>query len=160
MGGLTHEQEWRERARSTIKETLQDRVLARLLQRSNLTKAQFETMLLDQLGSDMADKRLTRDEMTRLRRNKGKISRGAFYRTLQQARSNISESVHTLLLLGWCGLLESPSLAPFVEASERLRSQTAQLRQAAREDLSTYEESLLDDLEEAFDALRGRNRDT
>ncbi len=163
MGALTHEQEWRERARSTIKETLQDRVLARLLERSSLTRAQFETMLLDQLGSDMADKPLTRDEMTRLRRNKGKISRGAFYRTLQQARSNISESVHTLLLLGWCGMLESPSLAPFVEASERLRSQTDQLRQAAREDPSTYDilvESLLDDLEEAFEALRGRNRDT
>ncbi len=111
----------------------------------------------------MADKPLTRDEMTRLRRNKGKISRGAFYRTLQQARANISESVHTLLLLGWCGLLESPSLAPFVEASERLRSQTDQIREAAREDPSTYNtlvESLLDDLEEAFDALRGRKRDT
>ncbi len=146
-----------------MKETLQDRVLARLLQRSNLTKAQFETMLVDQFGSDMADKPLTREEMTRLRRNKGKISRGAFYRTLQQARSNISESVHTLLLLGWCGLLESPSLAPFVEASERLRTQTDQLRQAAQEDPSIYNtlvESLLEDLEEAFDALRGRNRDT
>ncbi len=163
MEALTYEQEWRERARSTMKETLQDRVLARLLQRSNLTKAQFETMLVDQFGSDMADKPLTREEMTRLRRNKGKISRGAFYRTLQQARSNISESVHTLLLLGWCGLLESPSLAPFVEASERLRTQTDQLRQAAQEDPSIYNtlvESLLEDLEEAFDALRGRNRDT
>ncbi len=135
----------------------------KLLERSNLTKTQFETMLLEQIGSEMANRTLTREEMTRLRRNKGKISRGAFNRTLQQARSNVAESVHTVLLLGWSGLLESPSLAPFVEASERLRSQTDHLREAAENDPSSYRElvdSLLDDLEEAYDALRGKSRDT
>ena len=120
-------------------------------------------MLLDQIGSEMANKSLTREEMARLRRNRGKVSRGAFYRTLQQARSNVAESLHTVLLLGWSGLLESPSLAPFVEASERLRSRTDELREAAQNSPSTYQklvDSLLEDVEIAFDALRGKNRDT
>ena len=159
---MSQEHDWQEKTRSAIRGTLQDRVLQKLLERSNLTKTQYETMLLDQLGSEMANKTLTREEMTGLRRNRGKISRGAFYRTLQQARANVAESVHTVLLLGWSGLLESPSLAPFVEASERLRSQTDQLREASRDDPSTYRtlvDSLLEDLEEAYDALRGRKRD-
>ncbi len=159
---MSQEDDWQEKARSAIRGTLQDRVLQKLLERSNLTKTQYETMLLDQLGSEIADKTLTREEMTRLRRNRGKISRGAFYRTLQQARANVSESVHTLLLLGWSGLLESPSLAPFVEASERLRSQSNQLREATRGSTSAYGtlvDSLLEDLEDAYDALRGRKRD-
>ncbi len=135
----------------------------KLLERSNLTRTQFETILVDQIGSEMADKALTREEMTRLRRNRAKISRGAFNRTLQQARGNVAESVHTVLLLGWSGLLESPSLAPFVEASERLRIQTQAIREASQNDPLTYRRlanSLLEDLEEAFDALRGKKRDT
>ena len=111
----------------------------------------------------MANKALTREEMTRLRGNKAKISRGSFNRTLKQARGNVAESVHTVLLLGWSGLLESPSLAPFLEASERLRIQTESIRNASQNDPSTYRalvNSLLEDLEDAFDALRGKKRDT
>ncbi len=140
-----------------------DRILLKLLERSNLTKAQFETILLDQIGSDMADKSLTREEMTQLRRKGPKISRGAFNRTLRQARENVTESVHTVLLLGWSGLFDSPSLAPFVEASERLRIQTEPIKQAALSDGSEYAslvDTLLSDLEEAFEALRGKKRDT
>lgn len=161
-GQMAPPQHWRDTVHSSVKETLQDRLTAKLLERSGLTAAQFETLLLDQLGSEMANKRLSREEMTQLRRSSGKISRGAFYRTLQQARSNISESIHTILLLGYSGLLESPSLAPYLEASERLRGFTRQLREgehlgpeAQRRALDT----LMDDLEDAYTALRGKQRD-
>lgn len=160
---MSLQHQWHEKALSAVAETLRDPVLSKLLERSNLTKTQFETILVDQLGDDLADKTLTREEMTRLRRARGKISRGAFYRTLQQARSNISESIHTVLLLGYSGLLESPSLAPFLEASERLRSQTDKLREAAQDNPSLYSNlvaSLLDDLERATQQLRGKERDT
>jgi len=160
---LTQVHEWEQKTREAIKGTLQDPVLLKLLERSNLTRTQFETILVDQIGSEMADKALTREEMTQLRRNRAKISRGSFNRTLQQARGNVSESVHTVLLLGWSGLLESPSLAPFVEASERLRIQTEAIKDASQEDPLTYHtlvNSLLEDLEDAFDALRGKKRDT
>lgn len=160
---MSQEQDWYEKALSAIRGTLQDLVLSRLLERSNLTAAQFETVLVDQLGTDLAEKPLTREEMTHLRRTGGKISRGAFNRTLQQARTNITEAVYTVLLLGYGGLLESPSLAPFLEASERLKSKTDQLREAAQGDAITYRglvDSLLEDLERATDALRGKERDT
>ena len=159
---MTQEQDWRSTTASAIRDTLDDRVLTKLLERSNLTRTQFETILVDQLGSNMANKTLTREEMTRLRLNHGKISRGSFNRTLKQARSTVAESVHTVLLLGYSGMFESPSLAPFLEASEGLRSQVARLREAAGDSPEVegrLVDTLLEDLETAMDALTGRKRD-
>ena len=160
---LGQEATWREETRASISDTLKDPVVSKLLSRSNLTLAQFETLLVDQHGHDMANKRLTREEMAELVRDQKGISRGALNRTLRQARQNISEAVHTVLLLGYGGMIESPSLAPFLEASEQLKSQTSQLRELAGKDnelyLSTLER-LLDTLEEAFEALYARTRDT
>ena len=142
---------------------LRDPVVARLLKRSCLSEAQFETLLMDQLGDDIANKSLTREEMAQVLRKKGGISRGSMNRTLRQARRNISESIYTLLLLGYTGLFDSPSLAPFVDASEQLRSQTGELRDLGERDPSLYRagvESLLQKLEEAFEAIYGKTRDT
>jgi len=154
---------WHEATRSVMDETLRDRILSALLQRSNLTKIQFETLLVDQLGHDMANKRLTRGDMAQLRRDQKGISRGSFNRTLRQARENVVEAIHTVLLLGYCGLTESPSIAPFLEASERLKGQTSQLRDAVQADPEAYQrtvDSIIDDLDQASRAMFGRNRDT
>ena len=154
---------WHEGTRLVIDETLRDRILSALLKRSNLTKIQFETLLVDQLGHDMANKRLTRNDMAQLRRDRRGISRGSFNRTLKQARENVVEAIHTVLLLGYCGLTESPSIAPFLEASERLKGNTSQLRDAAQNEPDVYQrtvDSIIDDLENAFKAMFGRNRDT
>jgi hypothetical protein len=153
---------WDEGTRSMIEETLRDRILSALLQRSNLTKIQFETLLVDQLGHDMANKRLTRSDMAQLRQDQKRISRGSFNRTLRQARENVVEAIHTVLLLGYSGLTESPSIAPFLEASERLKGQTSQLRDAALSEPEAYRrtvDSIIDDLEHAFRAMFGKNRD-
>lgn len=141
---------------------VRDPIISKLLSRSNLTLAQFETLLIDQLGHDMANKKLTRDEMAQLMRNKNGISRGALNRTLRQARENTSEAIHTVLLLGYGGLIESPSLIPFVEASDQLRNQVAQLRNLGTGEAELYEaniEALLNRLEDAFQALYKRDRD-
>lgn len=100
--------------------------------------------------------------MAQLRRDEKEISRGAFNRTLRQARENVVEAIHTVLLLGYCGIMESPSIAPFLEASERLKGQTSHLRDAAQNDPEAYRrtvDSIIDDLEHAFGAIFGRNRD-
>jgi hypothetical protein len=154
--------DWREGTRASIKEMLRDPILSSLLARSNLTKAQFETLLIDQLGHDMANKRLTRNEMAALLRSRQGISRGALNRTLRQARENISEAIHTVLLLGYGGLIESPSLAPFLEASEMLEGKMRQLGDLAESDPRLYSnalEAIMRDLEEAFKALYGKARD-
>jgi hypothetical protein len=163
MENLEATEGWREGTRLAIEDTLRDRILSALLKRSNLTKVQFETLLVDQLGHDMANKRLTRKDMVQLRRDRKGISRGAFNRTLRQARENVVEAIHTVLILGYCGLTESPSIAPFLEASERLKSQTSQLREAAQSKPDVYSktmDSIIDDLENAFKAMFAKNRDT
>jgi hypothetical protein len=163
MGNPEPPKSWPEETRATIDEMLRDRILSALLERSNLTEAQFETLLVDQLGHDMANKRLTRADMTHLRGGKKAISRGSFNRTLRQARENVVEAIHTVLLLGYCGLTESPSIAPFLEASERLKGQTSQLRDAAQNEPEVYQrtvDSIIHDLENAFHAMFGRSRDT
>jgi hypothetical protein len=163
MENLDVPKSWPEGTRSLIEETLRDQILSVLLKRSNLTTAQFETLFVDQLGHDMANKRLTRNDMAQLRRDRRGISRGSFNRTLRQARENVVEAIHTVLLLGYSGLTESPSIAPFLEASERLKGQTSQLRDAAQNEPEVYQrtvDSIIDDLENAFKAMFGRNRDT
>ncbi len=154
--------DWREATRASVKEILNDPVTAKLLERSNLTRAQFETLLLDQLGQEMADRPLKRQEMAELSRRESGISRGALNRTLSQAKRNVSSSIHTFLLLGYSGLTDSPSLAPFIEASERLKSNTLELRDISHTDSENYSriiEEIMEDLEEAFEALQSKKRD-
>src|SRR2546425_2736477 len=109
--------DWHEGTRAVIEETLRDRILSALLQRSNLTGAQFETLLVDQLGHDMANKRLTRSDMAQLRRDEEGINRGSFNRNLKQARENVVEANHTVFLLGYRGLTEYSRIGPFFETS-------------------------------------------
>jgi predicted DNA-binding protein (UPF0251 family) len=159
LSTLSRSATWQEGARTSVKSILEDPIVSRLLSRSNLTPAQFETLLVDQLGHDMANKQLTRTEMARLMRNKEGISRGALNRTLRQARENVSEAIHTILLLGYGGLMDSPALAPFVEASELLKSQMTQFGELAEGDPKLYGERidmLIEDLEAAFQALYGK----
>jgi hypothetical protein len=151
---------WRERAKASVKEIMKDAIVSRLLLRSNLTRAQFETLLIDQLGYDMANKHLTRLEMAQIMRNQKGISRGSLNRSLRQARENVSEAIHTILLLGYGGLIDSPALAPFVEASELLKSQLTQFAELASNDPKLYRErvdTIVQDLEDAFRALYGKH---
>src|SRR5213594_4798412 len=77
-GPLAQTETWQEGTRKSIREILKDPIVSRLLTRSTLTRAQFETLLIDQLGHDMANKRLTRNEMARVMRNRrGKIGRAS-----------------------------------------------------------------------------------
>jgi hypothetical protein len=157
---LSRSGSWRERTKTSVKDILKDPIVSRLLQRSNLTRAQFETLLIDQLGHDMANKQLTRLEMAQIMRNQKGISRGSLNRSLRQARENVSEAIHTILLLGYGGLIDSPALAPFVEASELLKSQLTQFAELAANDPKLYRERvdmIVQDLEDAFRALYGKH---
>ena len=67
-----------------------------------------------------ADRKVSYLDKVKMRTFNKKISRGSFNRTLQQARCNMVKSILTVLLLGYIGLLETPSLSPFLEASNKL----------------------------------------
>ena len=53
------------------------------------------------LAEKIAGKRLKYDEKARLRLKSGKISRGAFNRTLKQAKMNVIKAIYTIFLLGY-----------------------------------------------------------
>src|SRR5207247_7616158 len=112
---------------------------------------------MDQLGHDMANKQLARVEMAQLVRNQKGISRGALNRTLRQGRENVSEAIHTILLLGYGGLIDSPALAPFVEASELLKSKMVQFEELAKDNPKLYAERADAIIGEREEALRARD---
>ncbi len=97
-----------------------DPIVEILTKNSQLTKTQLETLLIDVLAENLSDKHLKYDEKANLRLTKARISRGAFNRTLKQAKENVIRSVYTVLLLGYLGVFESTKLDPFVEIANKL----------------------------------------
>ena len=92
-----------------------------LAENSHLTKTQLETLLIDVLSENIAGKPLKYDEKAKLRLTKAKISRGAFNRTLKQAKENVTKSIYTILLLGYLGIFESTTLDPYLEIANKLQ---------------------------------------
>lgn len=99
--------------------------MAKILQKtSNLTKVQLETLLIDVLAENYTDKPLNYDKKGELRLTKAAVSRGSFNRTLAQAKRNVTESIYTILLLGYLGVIQSSSLAPYLEVANKLQKYT------------------------------------
>jgi hypothetical protein len=106
-----------------IKTFFKDPFVEILLNNSHLTKIQFETVLISRIterSQPLNSPRKTDRGKMRLR--KGGVSKGSFYRTLSQAKTNIDKTLFTVLLLGYVGILESPSLTPFLELSNKLKT--------------------------------------
>ncbi len=99
---------------------LNDPITRILAQNSHLTTTQLETLLIDVLSESIAGKPLKYDEKARLRLIKAKISRGAFNRTLEQAKVNVVKAIYTVLLLGYLGVFESTTLDPYLEIANKL----------------------------------------
>ncbi|MGQ9506468.1 MAG: hypothetical protein ACUVTB_01255 [Candidatus Bathycorpusculaceae bacterium] len=99
---------------------LNDPIVKMLEKNSHLTKTQLESLLIDILAENISGKQLKYDEKARLRLSKAKISRGAFNRTLKQARENVIKSIYTILLLGYLGVFEDTTLDPYLEIANKL----------------------------------------
>jgi len=91
-----------------------------LLESSHLTKVQFETLVIDVMWSTNQ----TSDENGRLglRSSRRQVSKGAFNRSLSQARQNVIKSVYTVFLLAYFGLFDSPKLEPFLRLGDEMKS--------------------------------------
>lgn len=94
-----------------------DPILRALLSGSSLTGRQFEALRLE--AEDYATgMRRTFEEKARLLG----VSRGTYAKILRQALRNISQSIHTLLLLGYLGLLGERRFSWLLELSQALES--------------------------------------
>jgi predicted DNA-binding protein (UPF0251 family) len=110
----------KESVQPLIISSLNDPVAKILAKNSHLTKTQLETLLIDILSENAAGKPLKYDEKARLRLTKAKISRGAFNRTLKQAKQNVTKAIYTVLLLGYLGIFETTTLDPYLEIGNKL----------------------------------------
>jgi len=112
------------RASSGAKQVLKEPILKVLLQGSNLTDSQLETLLIDLVVEDNLGAHVSYGEKASFRsrgqdRSTG-VSRGAFNRTLQQARRNVTRCLYTMLLLGYLGLFEFTVFRPFEEIAAKI----------------------------------------
>jgi hypothetical protein len=101
--------------------SINDPIVKIVARNSHLTKTQLETLLIDILSEHIAGKPLKYDEKASLRLTRVKLSRGAFNRTLRQAKENVIKSIYTVLLLGYLGVFESTTLDPYLEIANKLQ---------------------------------------
>jgi hypothetical protein len=73
---------------------------------------------------DSIEEHIDYETKATLRAQKGSkkkgVSRGAFNRTLHQARTNVTKSIYTLLLLAYLGLFDLAVFRPFEEIASRI----------------------------------------
>ena len=107
---------------------LRDPITQILAENSHLTQVQLETLIIDYLLDGFSQQNPDYEAKAALRHlaSKGKrphgVSRGAFNRSLAQARRNVTKSIFTLVLLGYLGFFESPSLMRYQDLAEQIRS--------------------------------------
>jgi hypothetical protein len=148
----------KENVQKWLKNVLSDPITKILIKNSNLTKIQIETLLIDFLAENLAGKQIKMEEKAGLRLTKAKISRGAFNRTLRQARTNVIQSIYTILLLGYLGVFDSTRLDPYLEISNKLQAYINAYKDIlpdknrAKEDLQVIS-MLREELERSLEAL-------
>jgi hypothetical protein len=118
---LNHDLTDEKNTKQYVKDIINNPFIELLLNKSNLTKIQLETLLIDILLDDISQNQ-NLNELKAQIRLKGPISRGSFNRTLKQAKNNILKSIITIVLLQYLNILEKGSLNSFIEISNRLNS--------------------------------------
>jgi hypothetical protein len=104
-----------------LEDVRKDLVANFLLRKSALTEAQLDTILASEREGNLNFKSTLRE--------KGKVSKGAFARTLKQGEENIRSSVYTLFLLAYLDLLPPERLDQLSRTTRML----AQLKSARAE---------------------------
>ena len=140
--------------------SINDPIVKILAKNSNLTKTQLETLLIDFLAINIAAKPLKNEEKAQLRLSKAEISRGAFNRTLRQARKNVIQSMYTIILLGYLGMFNSTRLDPYLEAASKLQHYVSAYRDILSNDKLAEEQlrivsMLREELESSLERLSG-----
>ena len=95
-----------------LEEIRNDLVATFLLQKSNLTNAQLDTILASETDGNLHFKSGLRE--------RGRVSKGSFARSLGQARDNIKSSIYTFFLLAYLDLIPQESLAQFYRTGKML----------------------------------------
>ena len=151
---------------SGTKQVLKEPILKKLQEGSTLSLAQLETLLIDLVVEDNYGSHITYEDKASYRSKSGSrsrgVSRGAFNRTLNQARRNVTRCLYTMLLLAYLGLFDSTVFRPFEVVAtrigdyRRIRDILAGKTELSKEDLETVtvtEKTIMSFLEELSSAL-------
>jgi hypothetical protein len=129
-----------------VKKTFQDPLTDILLNNSNITRTQFETLVIDMLMDIISDKKLSFDEKTLFRTKN--VSRGSFSRSLSQARKNVISSIFTIVLLSYIGVFDARPFDEYYVLAEKLKEYTSLMESTSREvnksDLRRFEAELVE----------------
>ncbi len=146
-----------------IQETLREPILRLLTKNSVLTEVQLETLLVDLVLEDQFDWHIPYEKKASLRRKKSEgVSRGAFNRTLRQARRNLIRCFYTMILLAYLGLFDYTIFRPFEELASkigdyrRIREMLSGKMHLTKEEVESYritEETILQFLNELISPL-------
>ncbi len=141
---------------ANIRATLREPILSLLIKNSILTKTQIETLLVDLVLEDHIGSHISYEVKASLRPRKRApakgVSRGAFNRSLQQARRNLIRCFYTMLLLAYLGLFDYAIFRPFEEIASKIgnyrqiREILAGKRTLTKEEIESYrvtEETIL-----------------
>ncbi len=110
-----------ETVKRRILDLFEDPICKILLKKSFFTEIQLETLLLDYLTHEIAEVNVTQLSKALARqRSKGK-SRGSYNRVLHQSRSKLEETIYSILLLGYLGILGDIRISSFIETSEKMQ---------------------------------------
>jgi hypothetical protein len=151
---------------SGTKQVLKEPILKKLQEGSTLSLAQLETLLIDLVVEDNYGSHITYEDKASYRSKTGTrsrgVSRGAFNRTLNQARRNVTRCLYTMLLLAYLGLFDSTVFRPFEVVAtrigdyRRIRDILAGKTELSQEDFETVavtEKTIMSFLEELSSAL-------
>ena len=151
---------------SGTKQVLKEPILKMLQEGSTLSVTQLETLLIDLVVEDNLGSHITYEDKASYRSRTGSrsrgVSRGAFNRTLNQARRNVTRCLYTMLLLAYLGLFDSTVFRPFEVVATRIGDYRrirdilagkAELTQEDLESVAVTEKTIMSFLEELSSAL-------
>jgi hypothetical protein len=129
-----------------IQKTFKDQIADLLLKNSNLTRVQFETLVIDLLPDVISDDKIPFSQKAYFRRNK--VSRGSFSRSLAQARGNVISSIFTIVLLSYIGVFDARPFDDYYFLAEKLKEYVTMLEDkesnASRDLLKQIEAELVE----------------
>lgn len=135
-----------EEYQNIVKKTFQDPITDLLLKNSNLTRTQFETLIIDMLTDIMSDEKISFHQKTLFRVKK--VSRGSFSRSLSQARGNVISSIFTIVLLSYMGVFDARPFDEYYVLAEKLKEYVSIIEsrelKASKEVLTQIENELIE----------------
>ena len=121
-----------------------DLVASFLLRKSSITEAQLDTILAERSSGDLNKRAGLRD--------RGKVSKGAFVRSLRQGQTNIEASVYTIYLLAYLGLVSGETIGQLVRTTGML----TQVKSASPEKEVSLK--LIDAMQDFTEQFSGKRR--